>query len=140
MTVHAQGLYESQNAGGGTRVWASAHGARVGKDCTVCNGAFVGGGAVVGDHVMVKNHVAVRDGPKIEGDRFIGSTVVFTNDDVPRAHVKRGADEFVSPVCRGATVGALAPAVCGEALGEHSFVAAGGIVDQIARIGERAVV
>ena len=46
--VHEQGLCESRDVGAGTRIWAFAHvlaGARVGRDCNVCDGAFIEGGA-----------------------------------------------------------------------------------------------
>jgi UDP-3-O-[3-hydroxymyristoyl] glucosamine N-acyltransferase len=54
--VHPYGLCESDEVGPGTRVWAFAHvlaGARIGRDCNVCDGAFMENGASVGDRVTV---------------------------------------------------------------------------------------
>ena len=54
--VHPRGLCESEEIGQGTRVWAFAHvlaGARIGRDCNICDGAFVENGASIGDRVTV---------------------------------------------------------------------------------------
>ncbi len=104
-------------------------GARIGRDCNICSGAFVEGGAVIGDRVTIKNHVSVWDRVTIEDECFVGPNVVFTNDFRPRAHVKRAGDALVPTlVRRGATIGANATIVCGVTLGEYSFVAAGSVV------------
>jgi UDP-2-acetamido-3-amino-2,3-dideoxy-glucuronate N-acetyltransferase len=53
---------------------------------------------------------------------------VFTNVLNPRAEVER-KDEFrETRVGKGATIGANATIVCGNDLGEYSFVAAGAVV------------
>ena len=42
--IHPNGLCESEYVGPGTRVWAFAHvlpGAIVGRDCNICDGAFI---------------------------------------------------------------------------------------------------
>lgn len=130
--LHPHGLCESPDVGDGTRIWAFVHvlpGARIGRDCNICNGAFVEGGAVIGDRVTVKNHVSVWDRVTIEDDCFVGPNVAFTNDFRPRAHVKRSGDALVPTlVRRGTTIGANATIVCGVTLGEYSFVAAGSVV------------
>ncbi|MFC7659387.1 hypothetical protein ACFQV8_27580 [Pseudonocardia benzenivorans] len=63
--VHPQGLCESEDVGAGTRVWAFAHvlpGAKVGRDCNICDCAFVEDGATLGDNVTVKNGTLVFRG------------------------------------------------------------------------------
>jgi len=62
--VHPRGLCESGEIGHGTRVWAFAHvlaGARIGRDCNICDGAFVENGASIGYRVTVKNHQVIGD-------------------------------------------------------------------------------
>ena len=84
--VHPQGLCESDQVGPGTRVWAFAHilpGAVVGRDCNVCDTAFIEGGAVLGDRVTVKNAVLIWDGVAIGDDVFLGPNCLFTNDFIP---------------------------------------------------------
>ena len=130
--VHPKGLCESDDVGEGTRIWAFAHvlpGAVVGKDCNVCDHAFIEGGARIGDRVTVKNAVLVFDGVTVEEDVFLGPNVVFTNDLRPRAHNKKGPEELLPTVVRrGATLGAGVTVVCGTTIGEHAFVAAGAVV------------
>ena len=42
--VHPQGICDSKRVGAGTRIWAFAHvlaGARIGRDCNICDHVFV---------------------------------------------------------------------------------------------------
>ncbi len=130
--VHPDGRCESRAVGEGTRVWAFAHvlpGAAIGRNCNICDHAFVEGAATIGDRVTVKNGVLIWDGVSIEDDAFIGPAVVFTNDLTPRAHVRKHGEELLRTVVRcGATIGANATIVCGITIGRHAFVAAGSVV------------
>jgi len=130
--VHPAGLCESEDVGDGTRVWAFAHvlpGARVGRDCNICDGAFVEGRAVLGDRVTVKNGTLVFDGVVCEDEVFLGPNVLFTNDLRPRAAIRKTGDELVSTVVRrGASLGAGTVVVCGTEIGEYAFAAAGSVV------------
>lgn len=130
--VHPQGLCESTAVGEGTRVWAFAHvvrGAKVGRNCNICNCAFVEGGVILGDNVTVKNNTLIFDLVTVEDDVFLGPNVVFTNDLRPRAFVKRtGLDLLPTTVRRGATLGAGTVVVCGTTIGEHAFAAAGSVI------------
>lgn len=130
--VHPAGLCESEDVGAGTRVWAFAHvlpGARVGRDCNICDGAFVETGAALGDRVTVKNGTLVFMGVTCEDEVFLGPNVLFTNDLRPRAHVRKGHDDLVPTVVRrGATLGAGAVVVCGVEIGSYAFAAAGSVV------------
>jgi acetyltransferase-like isoleucine patch superfamily enzyme len=130
--VHPAGLCESEDVGDGTRVWAFAHvlpGARIGRDCNICDGAFVEGGAVLGDRVTVKNGTLVFDGVVCEDEVFLGPNVLFTNDLRPRAAIRKTGDELTSTtVRRGASLGAGTVVVCGIEIGEYAFAAAGSVV------------
>jgi acetyltransferase-like isoleucine patch superfamily enzyme len=130
--VHPAGLCESDDVGAGTRVWAFAHvlpGATVGRDCNICDGAFVETGAVLGDRVTVKNGTLVFAGVTCEDEVFLGPNVLFTNDLRPRAARRRGADELLSTVVRrGVSLGAGVIVVCGHVIGEYAFAAAGSVI------------
>jgi acetyltransferase-like isoleucine patch superfamily enzyme len=130
--VHPRALCESADVGAGTRVWAFAHvlpGAKVGRDCNICDGAYVEAGAVLGNNVTVKNHTLVFTGVTCEDDVFLGPNVVFTNDPRPRSAIKRGPEAFLPTlVRRGASLGAGVVVVCGTAIGEHAFAAAGSVI------------
>lgn len=130
--VHEQGLCESDDVGSGTRVWAFAHvlaGARVGRDCNICDGAYVEGRAVLGDRVTVKNAVLIFDGVEVGDDSFLGPGVVFTNDLNPRSKLREGdAHLLETKVGAGATIGANSTVICGIEIGAHAFIGAGSVV------------
>jgi acetyltransferase-like isoleucine patch superfamily enzyme len=130
--VHPRALCESDDVGTGTRVWAFAHvlaGAVIGRDCNVCDHAYVEDGVRVGDRVTIKNGVQLFAGVTIEDDVFLGPNCIFTNDFVPRAAIKKGGNELMSTVvCQGATIGANATIVCGVSVGQGALVAAGAVV------------
>src|SRR5262245_28447342 len=130
--IHERALVETDEIGGGTRVWAFAQvmsGARVGSDCNICGHAFIEHGAVVGDRVTVKNNVQVWDGVTIEDDVFLGPNATLTNDLTPRATIKKPREQLLKTVVRrGATIGANATIVCGVTVGEFAFVGAGAVV------------
>lgn len=130
--VHSHALCESDHVGAGTRIWAFAHvlaGAEIGRDCNICDHAYVEGGVVIGDRVTVKNGVLLFDGVRIEDDVFLGPAVVFTNDLRPRSAIKRSGDELRTTVVEvGATLSAGVVVVCGLSVGAHAFIGAGAVV------------
>ncbi|MGE5833497.1 MAG: hypothetical protein ACM4AI_03375, partial [Acidobacteriota bacterium] len=72
--VHPQALCESTNIGEKTRIWAFAHvlpGARIGRDCNICDHVFIENDVVIGDRVTVKSGVQLWDGIRIADDVFI---------------------------------------------------------------------
>lgn len=128
--VHPQGLCESAEVGDGTRVWAFAHvlpGARIGRDCNICDHVFIEGDVVIGDRVTVKSGVQLWDGLRVEDDVFIGPNASFTNDRFPRSRRKPSAFA-VTTVCRGASIGANATILPGLIIGRSAMVGAGAVV------------
>jgi UDP-2-acetamido-3-amino-2,3-dideoxy-glucuronate N-acetyltransferase len=128
--VHPQGLCESSTVGDGTRIWAFAHvlrGARIGRDCNICDGVFVENDVVVGDRVTVKCGVQLWDGLRIEDDVFIGPNATFTNDPFPRSQ-RRPAVFERTLVGRGASIGANATILPGVTIGPGAMVGAGAVV------------
>jgi acetyltransferase-like isoleucine patch superfamily enzyme len=128
--IHDKALCESENIGGGTRVWAFAHilpGARIGEDCNICDGVFVENNVVIGDRVTIKCGVQVWDEVTIENDVFIGPNATFTNDLFPRSRVY--PEKFAKTVIReGASIGANATILAGNEIGAHAMVGAGAVV------------
>ena len=108
--LHEKGLCESPHIGDGTRVWAFTHilpGARVGRDCNLCDFVFLENDVVLGDRVTVKCHVMLCDGVNVEVDVFIGPNAVFTNDPHPRS--KQHLSAYPKTVlCKGTSIGANA--------------------------------
>jgi acetyltransferase-like isoleucine patch superfamily enzyme/dTDP-4-dehydrorhamnose 3,5-epimerase-like enzyme len=127
--VHPQGLCESRSVGEGTRVWAFAHvlpGARIGRDCNICDHVFVENDVVVGDRVTVKCGVQLWDGLRIADDVFIGPNATFTNDPFPRS--KQHRTPLVTTLAQGASIGANATILPGISVGRDAVVGAGAVV------------
>jgi UDP-2-acetamido-3-amino-2,3-dideoxy-glucuronate N-acetyltransferase len=128
--IHPQALCESSAIGAGTRIWAFAHvlpGARIGRDCNICDGVFVENDVTVGDRVTVKCGVQLWDGLLLEDDVFIGPNATFTNDRFPRSKVYPEA--FSRTVVReGASIGANATILPGIEIGAGAMVGAGAVV------------
>ena len=88
--LHPDGRCETQAVGAGTRIWAFAHvlpGARIGRDCNICDHVFIENDVIVGDRVTVKSGVQLWDGLRVGDDVFIGPNATFTNDPFPRSKV-----------------------------------------------------
>ena len=129
--VHQTATVEDgSDIGVGVRIWHQAHvraGASLGANTVIGKNVFVDAGVRVGSGFKIQNNVSVYSGVTIEDDVFVGPSVTFTNDLVPRAfndHWTR-TDTLVR---RGASIGANATIVCGVELGEYCMVAAGAVV------------
>ncbi len=127
---HPQALVEGTAIGAGTRIWAFAHvlaGARIGRDCNICDHVFVENRVVIGDRVTVKSGVQLWDGIELESDSFVGPNATFTNDRFPRSR-RWQADIAKTVVREGASVGANATILPGITIGRHAMVGAGAVV------------
>jgi acetyltransferase-like isoleucine patch superfamily enzyme len=129
---------ERAHVGTRTTVWHLAQireNARLGSDCIVGRGAYVGPGVVIGDRVKLQNYALVYEPAQLEDEVFIGPAVVLTNDVYPRSadvtgKLKRPADWSPAGVIvqHGASVGARAVIVAGVTIGRWALVGAGAVV------------
>lgn len=130
--VHPQAINESPHVGAGTRIWAFAHllpGAKVGRDCNICDHVFIENDVMLGDRVTVKCGVQLWDGLRI-GDRvFIGPNATFTNDPFPRSrrHLAKHPQTILETGC---SIGANATVLPGLTIGRDAMVGAGSVVTQ----------
>ena len=128
--VHPQGLCESAAVGGNTRVWAFAHvlaGARIGRDCNICDHVFVENDVVIGDRVTVKCGVQLWDGLRVADEVFIGPNVTFSNDKYPKS--KQYQHEVLQThIGAGASIGGGAAVLPGLRIGARAMVGAGAVV------------
>jgi len=116
--------------GDGTRVWAFVNimdGARLGRNCNICDHCFIEGTVVIGDNVTIKNNVPVYDGVVIEEGVFVGPNATFVNDRYPRSR-SEGWKLESTVIRKGATIGANATVLCGITVGECAVVGAGSVV------------
>ena len=128
--IHERALCETSVIGERTRVWAFTHilkGARIGKDCNICDGVFIENDVLIGDRVTIKCGVQLWDGINIEDDVFIGPNATFSNDKFPRSK-KYPATYACTLVQQGASIGANATILPGLTIGAHSMIGAGAVV------------
>lgn len=131
MLVHPKAIVEEgAEIGEGTRVWAFAHvlqGARIGRDCNICDGVFVESDVYLGDRVTVKCGVQLWDGIRLEDDVFVGPNATFANDKFPRSRSR--PERFLETTVRaGASIGANATILPGIEIGRGAMVGAGAVV------------
>jgi acetyltransferase-like isoleucine patch superfamily enzyme/dTDP-4-dehydrorhamnose 3,5-epimerase-like enzyme len=130
-SIHPQAIVEAgANVGADTRVWAFAHvlpGARIGRQCNICDGVFIENDVVIGDRVTIKCGVQVWDGIEIEDDVFIGPNATFTNDPAPRS--RQHLTWYPrTRIRQGASIGANATILPGLTIGRGAMVGAGAVV------------
>src|SRR5689334_5534751 len=127
---HDQAIVETAAIGERTRVWAFAHilpGARIGRDCNICDHVFVENDVIVGDRVTVKSGVQLWDGVRLEDDVFVGPNATFTNDLFPRS--KDHSHKVALTVMRkGSSLGANATVLPGVTIGEGAMIGAAAVV------------
>ena len=127
---HNTAIVETGCVGEGTRIWAFAHvlpGAKIGRDCNICDHTFIENDVIVGDRVTVKCGVQLWDGLRIEDDVFIGPNATFTNDAFPRS--KQTPPRFLPTIVKkGASIGANSTILPGITIEENVMVGAGTVV------------
>lgn len=131
---------DSAQLGARTRVWHLAQvreDARLGADCTVGRGAYVGPAVVIGNACKLQNYALVYEPAWLGDGVFIGPGAVLTNDEFPRAanpdlSVKGAADWVAVGVTigDGASIGARAVCIAPVTIGSWALVAAGAVVTQ----------
>jgi len=117
--------------GKGTEVWHFSHimsKAKIGSNCKIGQNVFIGNNVIIGDNVKIQNNVSIYDGIIIEDDVFIGPSVVFTNVINPRSFIERKNEFKKTIIKKGASIGANSTIVCGNVIGEYSFIGAGSVV------------
>lgn len=130
ISIHPTALVASKEIGDGTRIWAFVNilaGARIGRDCNVCDRCFIENDVVLGDRVTVKCGVSLYDGLVLEDGVFIGPDVTFSNDPRPRSG--RHLESYPrTRVREGASLGAGSILLPGVTVGRFAMVGAGSLV------------
>jgi acetyltransferase-like isoleucine patch superfamily enzyme len=130
--AHPQALIDDGAViGEKTRIWAFSHilaGAVIGQDCNICDHTLIETGATLGNRVTVKCGVYIWEGVTIADDVFIGPSVVFTNDRLPRSK-SYGPDGLLKTLVKtGSSIGANATLLPEITIGEYAMVAAASVV------------
>lgn len=124
--------------GDGSKIWHLAQvreKARLGMNCIIGRGAYIGTGVTMGDNCKVQNYALVYEPAQLEDGVFIGPAVVLTNDTYPRAvspdgELKSSRDWVPVGVTirQGASIGARAVCVAPVTIGRWATIAAGAVV------------
>lgn len=113
-----------------TKIWHFTHimsSAHLGSRCILGQNVFVGADVHIGNGVKIQNNVSVYSGVTVEDDVFLGPSVVFTNVNAPRSFIEQ-KDFAKTRIGKGAAIGANATIVCGNDIGQYSFIGAGAVV------------
>ena len=114
-----------------TKIWHFSHilpNCFIGKKCSFGQNVVVGPNVVIGDNVKIQNNVSIYEGVTLEDGVFCGPSCVFTNVNNPRSEIIRKDEYRKTIVKRGASIGANATIICGNDIGEYSFITAGATV------------
>lgn len=122
---------EGCEIGDGTKIWHFSHvmpNCKIGTKCNIGQNVVISPEVVLGSNVKVQNNVSIYTGVICEDDVFLGPSMVFTNVVNPRSAVIRRDQYAKTVVKKGASIGANATIVCGNDIGEYSFIGAGAVV------------
>ena len=122
---------EGCNIGSGTKIWHFSHlmtGCTLGENCNIGQNVVVSPDVILGKNVKVQNNVSMYTGVICDDDVFLGPSMVFTNVMNPRSAIVRKDQYAKTHVRRGASIGANATIVCGNDIGEYSFIGAGAVI------------
>jgi len=122
---------EGCKIGANTKIWHFSHimsNCVIGKKCNIGQNVVISPDVILGENVKVQNNVSIYTGVICEDDVFLGPSMVFTNVINPRSAVIRKEEFSKTTVKKGASIGANATIVCGNSIGEFSFIGAGSVV------------
>ena len=117
--------------GKGTKIWHFSHimpGCSLGENCNIGQNVVISPNVILGSNVKIQNNVSVYTGVECEDDVFLGPSMVFTNVINPRSGVNRRDVYMKTIVKKGASIGANATIVCGNAIGKYALIGAGAVV------------
>lgn len=116
--------------GAGSRIWINVQvreHAQIGENCIISKDVYIDHAVRIGARCKIQNSVSVYNGVTLGDEVFVGPSVAFTNDRVPRAFNTEWKITATS-VGNGASLGANCTIVCGVNIGEYAMVAAGSVV------------
>ena len=127
---------EGCKIGENTKIWHFSHlmtKCELGEKCNIGQNVVISPNVVLGNNVKVQNNVSIYEGVICEDDVFLGPSMVFTNVINPRSAVNRRNEYMPTIVKKGASIGANATIVCGNNIGEFSFIGAGAVVTKVVK-------
>jgi len=122
---------EKAKIGKNTKIWHWTHvreNCSIGENCIIGQNCYIAPNVIIGNNVKIQNNVSVYEGVIIEDNVFIGPSVVFTNVKMPRSQIDQSHNFQKTIINKGVSIGANSTIICGNQIGENSFVGAGSII------------
>jgi len=115
--------------------FVNLYGCTIGDNTKIGTFVEIQKNAFIGKNCKISSHTFICEGVHIKDNCFIGHSVVFINDKIPRATNKSGTlqDEndwacIPTYVEEGASIGSNATILCGITIGKNAIVGAGAVV------------
>jgi UDP-2-acetamido-3-amino-2,3-dideoxy-glucuronate N-acetyltransferase len=115
--------------------FVNLYGCEIGDGTSIGTFVEIQKGARVGRNCKISSHSFICEGVTIEDEVFIGHSVTFINDKLPRATNPDGTRQASGDwpmastvVKRRASIGSGATILCGVTIGEGALVGAGAVV------------
>src|SRR5256884_651166 len=126
--------------------FVNLYGCQIGDGTKIGSFVEIQKNARIGSNCKISSHSFICEGVTIEDEVFIGHSVTFINDKIPRATNADGtrqasSDWLVVPtvVKRHASIGSGATILCGVTIGEGAMVGAGAVVTKDVAAGATVV-
>jgi UDP-2-acetamido-3-amino-2,3-dideoxy-glucuronate N-acetyltransferase len=124
--------------GDGTQIWLHCQireGVTIGAECMLGKNVYVDPDVRIGRRCKIGNNVSLYVGVTLDDGVFVGPSVCFTNDLVPRAINPDGTlkgptdwEVTATHVATGAAIGAHSTIRCGVTIGAWAMIGAGSVV------------
>ncbi|MEO7723590.1 MAG: acyltransferase [Chthoniobacterales bacterium] len=115
--------------------FVNLYGCEIGNDTRIGTFVEIQKGAKIGERCKISSHTFICEGVTVEDGVFIGHSVTFINDRVPRATREDGSLQSEADwhcqrtlVERGASIGSGATLLGGITIGRNAVVGAGSVV------------
>lgn len=123
-----------------TKIWKNVQigkNSRIGENCIIGKDVYVDHDVEIDNNCKIQNQTLIYYGVHIESNVFIGPSVCFTNDKIPRSTLPNGllktekdwkAEKTL--VKTGASIGAASVILPGVSIGKWAMVGAGSVVSK----------
>ena len=115
--------------------FVNLYGCEIGEETKIGTFVEIQKGAKIGARCKISSHTFICEGVTIESEVFIGHSVTFINDRIPRATAEDGKLQTEADwecqktlVKRGASIGSNVTILGGVTIGEGALVGAGSVV------------
>lgn len=115
--------------------FVNLYGCEIGDGTRIGTFVEIQKGAKIGERCKISSHTFICEGVVIESEVFVGHSVTFINDRIPKATAADGNLQTeadwecqVTRVKRGASIGSGATLLGGITIGENALVGAGSVV------------